>query len=253
MKEAYVAKNSTPEKNAIPDKNAISAKNATPARNAIPIRNATPDRNSVERKSFPDRSSPLRTESTDNNGSPDRNLPVTSLNPPPKMLEFINKLLKNLSNKMKGGDTLNSDSMFAIKGTSDEDKKFVSHAWKLKFPSFKQLLIGFLDKYETKDEIVNMNYFMANAISNPVKFLILSGGDFGNISRFKSGISRIFKMITHEIYLMQFEIDDISLKTIIGKLKITLINSSFYRGKRWSFKTGISKLQDFNSKRIYSW
>ena len=73
---------------------------------------------------------------------------------------------------------------------------------------------------------------MANAISNPVKFLILSGGDFGNISRFKSGISRIFKMITHEIYLMQFEIDDISLKTIIGKLKITLINSSFYRGKR---------------------
>ena len=65
---------------------------------------------------------------------------------------------------------------------------------------------------------------MTNAISNPIKYLTLSGGDYGNISRYKSGISRVLKMITHEIYLMAFEIDDQSLKTIFGNILCKTFN-----------------------------
>lgn len=204
----------SPAKNFTPVKSTVATKNATPVRGSSPYQQVTPN------KPMPVRSSPLRTESSDQNASPVRKEPITSVNPPPRMMEFVNKLFKDFSIKMKGGDTLNQESTFGINGSKEADKQFIAKASKYKLPSFKQLVIGYLDKYESKDEIVNMNYFMTNAISNPIKYLTLSGGDYGNISRFKSGFSRVLKMITNEIFLMFFEIDELSLKTIIGEAQL---------------------------------
>lgn len=130
-------------------------------------------------------------------------------------MSLINLLFKSLSNKPKGGDEINPETMLGINGSLEADKEFVGKASKLKFPSFKQLLLGYMDQYETKDDIVNMNYFMTNAISSPIKYLTMSGGNHGNLSRFKTGISRIPKMVTREVYLIAFEIDEPSLKSII--------------------------------------
>ena len=86
-------------------------------------------------------SSPVRTS-----GPPRTQTPLS-------MMTLINTLLKSLSNKPKGGDAINQESTFGINGANASDKQFVSKACKLKFPTFKQLVLGYLDKYETKDEI----------------------------------------------------------------------------------------------------
>ena len=124
------------------------------------------------------------------------------------MVSNVNMLLKTLSSKPRGGEFINLETVFGVNGKTPNDKLFVARATKLKFPSFKQLVLGYMDQFQEKQEIINVNYFLTHTISNPIKYLTLSGGSYASTMRFKAGITKIPKQVTLELYMNSFDIDE---------------------------------------------
>lgn len=171
----------------------------------------------INQSSDPVSSTPGAMPSAGTNASVPSSVPQSRAPPSLKdMAQNVNLLMKTLSTKPKGGEFINSETSFGINGSNENDRLFLARACKLKFPSFSKLLIGYMDKYTDKQDIVNINYFMTHSIANPIQYLILSGGGaYASIGRFKAGIAKIPKQVMAELYLVSFDIDDASMKTIL--------------------------------------
>lgn len=126
----------------------------------------------------------------------------------------IQKLLLEIDHDQP---SLNSDFVLKLDGSNPSHKKFIHEVQTYTFPNYKSLQISNLQGFTTKEELEDLFEFLSTSTPDKLKYLMLSSNDHIKIGPFMEVFSHLFEVITNEIYLDSFSIDEEDLKQIFSK------------------------------------
>lgn len=95
-----------------------------------------------------------------------------------------------------------------------QDKNFMKLASKYEFPEILKLQVKMLGSLIDYDEVKHFNRMMRTAFTQPISYLHLGGGHYGDLSSFNKSFKNILPLVTEQIFLVSFKIDGDTLHKI---------------------------------------
>lgn len=127
-------------------------------------------------------------------------------------------IIKILQNESTEPIVLDSNFILKLDGNLERDRKIVQLLQNLQFPNYKKLEIKNIEGFNENEEIRSaFNEFLHNSTPFSLKYAMISGTNHPDISPFIEGLKSLFDVVSDEVYLSSFTIEEPELSDVFAK------------------------------------